>query len=73
LQSARLGRVSEAEAGTEGAEGAVAGDEGEAGGEGVGGDEHVHGGEGAASVPGSGTEVGMSFCGGGVPGQNADA
>ena len=72
-KSEGLGPVGEAEAGTEGAEGAVAGNEGEAGGEGVGGDKHVHGGEGVASLPGGGAEVGVGFRGGGVPGQNADA
>jgi len=47
-KSKGLGPVGEAEAGTKGTEGAVAGDEGEAGGKGMGGDEHVHSGEGAA-------------------------
>lgn len=37
------------------------------------GDEHVHGGEGAAFFPGGGAKVGVGFCGGGVPGQNAHA
>jgi len=49
------------------------GDKGEARGEGMGGHEHVHGGEWAAPLPRGGAEVGIGFCGGGVPGQNADA
>ncbi len=31
------------------------------------GDEHVHGGEGAAPFPGGGAQVGVGFCGSGVP------
>ena len=50
-RSEGFGPVSEAEAGTEGAKGTVAGDKGETGGEGMSGHEHVHGGEGAAPFP----------------------
>ena len=39
----------------------------------MGSDEHVHGGEMAAFLPGGGAEVGIGFCGGGVPRENADA
>jgi len=39
----------------------------------VGGNEHVHGGEGAALFPRHGAKVGVGFCSGGVPGQDADA
>jgi len=39
----------------------------------VSGDEHVHGGEGAAPFPGGGAQVGVGFCGSGVPRKNADA
>jgi len=73
FKSQGFGPIGEAEAGTKGTEGPVAGDEGEAGGEGMSGDEHVQGGEGAAFFPGGGTQVSVGARGGGVPGQNADA
>jgi len=73
FKSQGFGPIGEAEAGTKGTEGPVAGDEAEAGGEGMSGDEHVQGGEGATFFPGGGTQVSVGACGGGVPGQNADA
>src|SRR5258708_28250495 len=72
-RSEGLGPIGEAKAGTEGAEGVVAGDEGEAGGEGMSGDEHVHGGEGAAFLPRGRAQVRVGACGGRVPRENAHA
>src|SRR5260370_22535380 len=72
FKSQGFGPIGEAEAGTKGTEGPVAGDEGEAGGEGRSGNEHVQGGEGAAVFPGGGTRGSVAARGGGCPEEELD-
>ena len=72
-QSEGLGSVGEAKTGTEGTEGAVAGNEYEAGGEGMSSHKHVHGGERTAPLPRGGAKVSIGSSCSGIPGQHAHA
>src|SRR2546430_9560547 len=69
----RLRPINETKAGTEGTEGTITGDGGEAGSERMGSDEHVHGREGTTPLPRGSAQVGVGPCGSGVPGQNGNA